>query len=202
MVMQLPTIINREKALAQISLIRDDWSRECIELLIADIQRFFDLLPSLLMSPFDLVFLVEVLKERVSLLGSALDGSQEKAGWFEDYEFPLGETVPDPSSDRNPRGVRRRQAWNYEATKNERRLRVALSTLIAGAESKQRVGSKRLQHGEWIPVESSHPDEPFDCLFMAMAVDYALRPGGGARTRLESGPGGPESPQWGRIAEK
>jgi hypothetical protein len=177
-----PAIVNTEKAARLILQIQDRKSQETIQLLIEGVQQFFREQPSQLRSPFDLAFFVEILMDRIELVRSSLDGTQEAKGWWEDQDFPLTYPVLDPGRDVSDTGIRQRQAGNYIAARDGRRIQSALLTLIAWVYTRQNPNAKYIG-GE--PIITIRPEYAFDYLFMVMAVDYALRPSQPVRQLLE-----------------
>ena len=153
-----------------------------MEALISDVEQFYLEVPSLLSSPFDLEFFVEVLIDRVQFLRGSFDGSLE---WWGEECYPVTRPVLDASLDISRTGIRARQAANFQATRIDRNVQGALLVLMSGVSLRQRPESKVLMDGVLRPVPSSFPQQPFDYLFMVMAVDYALAPGRPTRTLLE-----------------
>jgi hypothetical protein len=184
---EYPGIVNQDRAARLIKDVRDPRSREAIELLVRGIEQFFEEQPSQLRSSFDLAFFVEILKDRIDLVRSSLNGSQEAEGWWEDENFPSPRPVLNPDDDVSDTGIRQRQAYNYEASRGSKGLQATLLALMNAADIVQRPNVKESVRGEWKPIVSIRPEHPFDYLFMVMAVDYALRPGQQLRILLERG---------------
>jgi hypothetical protein len=181
-----PGLVNKERAANLIVEVQDASSRNAIQLLINGVERFFREQPSQLRSPFDLAFFVEVLKDRIELARHTMNGTAGVMCWGEgeDEDFTRTYPVLDPAADIEASGIRLHQASNYVAMCHDRRLQETLLTFINGVFVRQRPKA-RLLSGQ--PMVVIIPDYPFDYLFMAMAVDYALRPGQPARIALESG---------------
>ncbi len=155
-------------------------SREASSLILEGVEQFWTEFPSLLESPLDLPFVARLLVDHVSEIAAWINGRQPLQ-WF-DEDDPRAELrarkVESASTDVSPLGIpaiRVQQAYNWAASK-QGGLRHALETLLNaglfGLSNSRSCGAG---------IEA-----PLDALFLAMAVDYSIRPGQPARMILES----------------
>lgn len=178
-----PGLCNSERVDQSVSQVEKYELREAVRLIIDGVRRFFAQQPSQLMSPFDLVFFTEVLRERIDLIGTDL--REGWRGWWDEGQYPEPRAIENRSDDTTDWGIRVWQADNYVAALDyDRSLQAALLVVKAWATLKQRPNAKNL---DGTPSNFARPVEPLDHLFMVMAVHYALRPGQPARLLLEQG---------------
>ena len=181
-------LIEKARADELIAAIEDPTERLVVKLLLEATVEFYNTDPSRLQSSFDLAFFVEVLAARIDEVGQLLSRIVPPGHWGEPYPRP-----PEPvdvSRDSGRVGIRMGQAFNYAVTHHDRWTQGALLTLTSEADFKQVMLIPTLrvtQHhpSGRKPTVAGAPAQPFDFLFMVMAVDHALRPGQPARRLLE-----------------
>lgn len=185
-------LIREAQAEEALAGIEDPVTRLPINLLTESLVKYYRAEPTRLQGSFDLLFFVNVLKERIEDISGLLRGSTPVEYWFDDYPQP----VPvDEAYDTSPTGLRQGQAFNYAANQGDPRLQAALLGLTARANLKQALllptvkGYKH--HGPGTPAVPEAPVQPFDFLFMVEAVANALGPGQPARVFLEGTPTAP-----------
>jgi hypothetical protein len=185
-------LIREAQAEEVIAGIEDPATRLRIKLLTDSLVDYYRKEPTRLQGSFDLMFFVNVLRERIDDISGLLRGSTPVEYWFDDYPQP----VPvDEACDTSPTGLRQGQAFNYAANHGDPRLQAALLGLTARANLKQALlsptvrGSKH--HGPGTPAVPETPVCPFDFLFMVEAVDSALGAGQPARVFFEGEPKAP-----------
>ena len=180
------SIIREAPARELIAAIEDPSVRIPIGVLVDSLVDFYRADPTQLHGAFDLVFFVHVLEERIDDVSGLLQGTIPVEDWFDDYPKP----VPvDEGTDSGPTGLRQRQAFIYVAKLDEP-LRAALLNLTARANLKQVLLLPTIKgwkhHGNDAPPVPEALAEPFDFLFMVMAVDHhALKPGQPACSFIE-----------------
>jgi len=181
-------LIGEGEAKEAIAEIEEPTVRIPLSILAQSLVDFYEDDPTRLMGSFDVMFFVDVLRERIDDISGLVRGIIPVEYWFDNYPHP----VPvDMSHDESSTGLRQKQAFNYAARHHEARVQAALLGLITRADLKQTLlmpTVKRYEvHGD-IPVIPRAPTQPFDFLFMVMAVDYALRPGQPLRLFFEETP--------------
>lgn len=173
-------LCNLERAQRVIAEIEDSESRQAVQLIFEGIKRFSVEQPSHLYSPFDMAYLMEVLRERVDLIRDDLN--RDWGGWWGEREYPEAKAIEDSSSDLTDYGLRVLQALNYISMFDyDRRLQASLLLVHSWATWKQRPAAR---NRDGTQVNFSRPCDPLDYLFMVMAVHYALRPNQPARILL------------------
>ena len=170
----MPLLVGKEQATAFVSEISNERTREAVRLLLDGIAEFHGLYPSILQSPFDLVFFAQILEDWVALVETTLTGKMEDE-WYDDDVIPSTRQIADQASDVNEKGVRKRQAYNYVATRDSRLIQLCLLVLITYVDIRQTPGARLV--GDQNLIGFLRPAFPFDYLFMVMAVDHALQPG-------------------------
>lgn len=171
---------NLELAQRVIAEIEDSESRQAVQLIFEGIRRFSVEQPSHLYSPFDMAYLMEVLRERVDLIRDDLNRDWD--GWWGEHEYPQPRAIEDASGDMADYGIRILQALNYISMFDyDRRLQASLLLVHSWATWKQRPAARNRDGTE---INFSCPCGPLDYLFMVMAVHYALRPNQPARILL------------------
>jgi hypothetical protein len=184
-------LVNKDQAIRLIGEMPAGKSKRATLLLVEGVERFFQDQPSQLRSPFDLVFFVEILKDRVDLALGTINGSAEPFGWGDEEDLTRTRAVVGSAADADGTGIRRGQASNYVASCCDRGLKGALLTFINGAYVRQRPGGRMLT-GEAVVV--MRPEFPFDYLFMVMALDHVLRDCSPFRRTLQADWSESESP--------
>ena len=149
------------------SIIREAEARD---LIAGALVEFHKADPTQLRGAFHLVFFVHVLEELIDDVSGLLRGTIPVEYWFDDYPKPM---PVDEATDRGPTSRRHGQAFNYAARLDEP-VRAALLNLTARADLKPAMLLRAIKHhGSDAPPVPEAPAEPFDFLFMVMAVDHA-----------------------------
>ncbi len=166
-----------------IAEVRDPRARRIIQGLIDGAVQFYQEDPSRLASSFDLAFFAEILKDQIyreTILHRAFHGCLGE--WWE--LTPIKDV--DPATDVTKRGIRGRQAHNYALDRTKPAIKDALLVLTTSAFLKQSSSAARSSDLGMVAITAMYPEQPFDYLFMVMAVDRALQPGQPARVALEA----------------
>jgi hypothetical protein len=129
-----PSLIEEARAKDAIAEIEDSAVRVPISLLVESLVAFYQAQPARLRRSFDLLFFVNVLKERIDDISGLLRGTVPVEYWFDDYPKP---EIEDEASDSSPTGLRQRQAFNYAARHPDGQVQAALLGLTARANLKQ-----------------------------------------------------------------
>ncbi len=163
--MQNSSLIRESQAKELIAGIEDSSVRIPIDLMVASLVDFYRADPAQLRGAFDLVFFVNVLKERIDDVSGLLRGTIPVEYWFEDYPKPM---PVDEANDSGPTGVRFRKAYNYAANLDDELVQAALLGLTARANLKQALLLPTVKgwkhHGNDAPPVPETPAEPFDFL--------------------------------------
>jgi hypothetical protein len=182
------SIIREAQAKDLIAGIEDPSIRVPIGLIVDSLVEFYRADPTQLRGFFDVVFFVHVLEEQIDDVSGLLRGTVSR-----NYMGYPPEPMPvDEASDSGPSGVRLRQAYNYAANLDDEFVQAALLGMTNRAGLKQtlllpnvRIAKEYIAADSTPPVPEA-PAEPFDFLFMVMAVDHALKPLQPARTFFEN----------------
>jgi hypothetical protein len=185
-----PLLIEQERANELIAAMEDPVLREAARVLLEDVVHFYRIDHSRLQGSFDLAFFADVMKydigDMAQLVHEVVPGGYwENPGILPERPRPR---LVDPDPENGSPWLRETKAYNYCVLHGDKWVGEIIFRLFNYAVLKQEVMSKTKRHytaPPRNPVRGAAPLQPFDLLFMVMAVDNAMQPGRSARRMLE-----------------